>query len=115
MRVARLFLYDIGMLAGRLASEFGGLPYEKFGQDEKKIQSAVQTLVIMKERWAYVPRDMRRELLPVDWSAVTGKWDRKTGRYVGIDAKEVWETIVHKLPELSKKAEEILKREESKS
>ena len=114
MRVARLFLYDIGMLAGRLASEFGGLPYEKFGQDEKKIQSVVGWLVIMKERWTYVPRDMRRELVSIDWNALTGKWDRKSGRYVGIDAKEVWETIVHKLPELSKKAEEILKRGELK-
>ena len=115
MRVARLFLYDIGMLAGRLASEFGSLPYEKFGADEKKIDSAVGRLVIMKERWAYVPRDMRSELVSIDWGALTGKWDRKAGRYVGIDAKQVWETIVHKLPELSKKAEEILKRGELKS
>ena len=115
MKVAQLFLYDIAKLAGRLAMEFGGLPYEKFGEDQKKIESAVRTLVIMKERWAYMPRGMREALVPIDWDAITGTWDRQAGRHVGIDPKEVWETIAHKFPELSKKAEELLKREESKS
>jgi uncharacterized protein with HEPN domain len=111
MSVAGLYLYDIGKLAEKLSKEFGALPYEKFAEDTKNIESAVGRLVIMKERWTWLPRNVRQELVPIDWCAVTGKWDRKAGRHLGVDSKRLWETIVQKLPEMNRKAEELLKRQ----
>jgi uncharacterized protein with HEPN domain len=49
--------------------------------------------------------------VPIDWYAVTGRWDRKAGLHVGVDSKRLWETIVQKLPEMNRKAEELLKRQ----
>jgi uncharacterized protein with HEPN domain len=111
MSVAGLYLYDIGKLAEKLNKEFGTLPYEKFAEDTEKIESAVRRLVIMKERWTWLPHDLRQELGPIDWCAVTGKWDRKAGRHAGVDSKQLWETIVQKLPEMNRQAEEQLKRQ----
>ncbi len=111
MSVAGLYLYDIGKLAEKLSKEFGGLPYEKFAEDTEKIESAVRRLVIMKERWTWLPRNVKQELVPIDWCAVTEKWDRRTGRHVGVDPKQLWKTIAQKLPEMNRKTEELLKRQ----
>ena len=109
MSVAGTYLYDIGQLADKLTKEFATLLYEEFVEDTNKIESAVMRLAVMKEGWAWLPREMQQELVSIDWRAVTGTWDRKAGRHVGIDSKQLWETIVRKLPEMSSKVEELLK------
>ena len=111
MSLARLYLYDIWRLAEKLIREFDSLPYEKFAEDANRIESAVMSLVIMREGWGWLPGNMREELVPIEWSAITGKWDLEAGRHVGVDRKKLWETIVQGLPELSAKAEELLKRQ----
>ena len=109
MSVAGLYLYDIGKLAEKLSKEFGTLPHDKFAEDTNKTESAARRLAIMEERWSWLPRRVREQITPIDWRAVTGKWDRKAGRHVGVDSKQLWETIVQKLPEMSRKVEELLK------
>ncbi len=110
MSIAIPYLCDIGQLADKLTKEFATLPYEEFAEDTEKIESAVMRLVIMKEGWTWLPSEIRQELVPIDWRAVTGKWDWQARRHVGIDTKELWETIVWRLPEMSRKVEGLLKR-----
>jgi uncharacterized protein with HEPN domain len=109
MGVAGLYLYDIGRLAEKLAREFGDLPYEKFAEDANKIESAVMRLRIMKEGWSWLPSKVRQELVPIDWRAVTGRWDPQAGRHVGVGLKHLWETIARELPEMRRKVDELLK------
>ena len=104
-----MYLYDIGRLAEKLAREFGALPYEKFAEDANKIESAVMRLRIMKEGWSWLPSKVRQELVPIDWRAVTGRWDPQAGRHVGVGLKHLWETIARKLPEMRRKVDELLK------
>ncbi len=104
-----VYLRDIGQLADRLAREFASLSYETFAQDTDKIESAVLRLAIMKDGWAWLSNDAREELALVDWRPVTGKWDWQAHRHVGVDAKQLWETV-QKLPQLSRKVEELLAR-----
>ena len=110
MSAVGVYLYDIGQLADKLTREFADLPYEKFAEDTNKIESAVMRLAIMKEGWAWLPSEIRQELVQIDWCAVTGKWDWQARRHVGIDSKQLWETMVRRLPEMSRKVEELLKR-----
>jgi uncharacterized protein with HEPN domain len=110
MSVAGPYLYDIGQLSDKLTREFAALPYEEFAEDTQKIESAVMRLAIMKEGWTWLPTAIQQELVEIDWHTVTGKWDWKTRRHVGIDSKQLWETIVWRLPEMSRKVEELLKR-----
>ncbi len=109
MRFAGPYLYDIRILAEKLVKEFGTLPYEKFVGDRKKLESAIMRLRIMKEGLASLPNRIQRELAPIDWRAVTGRWNQEAHCHVGFDPKKLWETIVQKLPEIGSKAEELLK------
>ena len=110
MRAEKLYLYDINKLIETLTGEFGGLPYEKFAADSKTMKSAIERLLIMKERWQWLPDPVRRELGPLDWDALIGKWNRKAGEFDGVDAKRVWETISQTLPQWNGKVEELLNR-----
>jgi uncharacterized protein with HEPN domain len=110
MNPANLYLYDIGKLAENLSGEFSSLSFEKFSEDTKKVESAARRFTIMRERWKLLTGEQQNELGPIDWSAVTGKWDREGGKHVGIDSKVLWETIVNKLPGMGEKVEELLKK-----
>ena len=110
MNVAEhLLLYDIDKIAKKLSDEFGSLSYDKFVADTSTIESAILRFLIMKEGWMSLPATMQQELLPIDWHAVTGRWDPQERRHVGFDPRKLWETIVQKLPELRKMTQELLK------
>ena len=108
MKLAELFLYDIDKLAKKLSDEFGSLSYDKFVEDTSKIESAILGFMLMKEGWTWLPTTTQRELPPIDWHAITGRWSAQRRMHVGFDLTRLWETIVHKLPELRKTAEELL-------
>jgi uncharacterized protein with HEPN domain len=109
MNVAELFLYDIDKLAKKLSDKFGSLSYDKFVEDASTIESAILGFLIMKEGWTSLPVTMQQELLPIDWHAVTGRWNPQERRHVGFDPRKLWETIVQKLPEIGKMTQELLK------
>src|SRR5271157_5677049 len=109
MNVAELLLYDIAKLAKKLSDKFGSLSYDKFVEDTSTIESAILGFLVMQEGWMSLPVTMRQELLPIDWRAVTGRWNPQEGRHVGFDPRKLWETIVQKLPELRKMTQELLK------
>ena len=109
MNITGIYLCGIGQLADKLTKEIGALPYEKFAEDTEKIESAILRLAIMKEGWTWLPGEMQQELTPIDWAAVAGKWDWGSRKHVDIDVKQLWETIVRRLPEMSRKVEELLK------
>ena len=109
MSVVEPYLHDIGRLAAKLTREFAPLPYEKFVEDTNKIESAVMRLAVMKGGWTWLSSEIQQELVPIDWRVVTGTWDRKAGRHVGIDSEQLWETLVQRLPEMSRRVEELLK------
>ncbi len=107
MGVNTVYLREIGQLADRLAREFASLSYETFAQDTNRIESAIRRLAIMKDGLTWLSNDLREELAKLNWRAVTGKWDWQAHRHVGVDAEQLWDTV-QKLPELSRKVEELL-------
>ncbi len=109
MSPGQRYLHDIKRLAEKLTREFGTLPYEQFAANARKVESAVMGLVIMKEGWTWLPTNAQRQLASIDWDALIGKWDRRGGRHVGVDVRKLWETIVHRLPAVSKQIEGLLK------
>jgi uncharacterized protein with HEPN domain len=111
---AEPYLRGIGQLADKLTKEFAVLPYEKFVEDAEKIESAVVRIAIMKEAWTWLPGEIQEELIPIDWCIVPGTWDWEARRHVGIDSKQLYETIVWRLPEVSRRIGGLLKRTEMK-
>jgi len=111
MNVAELFFYDVDKLAKKLSGEFGSLSCDRFTEGTGNIESAILGFLVMKEGWTSLPVAMQQELLPIDWHAVTGRWNPQERRHVGFDARKLWETKVQKLPELGKMTQEPLKGE----
>jgi len=109
MNMAQLLLYDIDKLAKKLSDQFGSLSYDTFVEDTSTIESAILGFLIMKEGWMSLPAAMQQELLPIDWQAVTGRWNPQERRHVGFDRRKLWETIVEKLPKLTTMMQEPLK------
>jgi len=110
MNIAELsLLHDIDKLAKKLSDEFGSLSYDKFVEDTGNVESAILRFLVMKEAWTSLPATMQQELLPIDWHAITGRWNPQKRRHVGFDPRRLWETIVQKLPELRKMTQELLK------
>jgi len=111
MNVAELsLLHDIDRLAKKLSDEFGSLSYEKFLVNTGNFEPAILGFMIMKEAWASLSATMQQELLPMDWHAITGTWSPQKRCHMGFDPLRLWETIVHKLPEVRKMTQEALKR-----
>ena len=108
MSLERLYLHEIGQLADKLTREFSSLSYREFAEDADKIESAVVRLAIIREGWTWLPTDIRRELVQINWHAITGKWDWQAHRHLGVDSKELWETIVLRLPQMGREVEEIM-------
>jgi|SRR5271157_6094628 len=109
MNVAELLLYDIDKVAKKLSDEFGSLSYDTFVEDTSTIESAILGFLVMHEGWISLPDTMQQELLPIDFHAVTGRWDPQRRRHVGLDPRKLRETIVHKLPEVRELMHELLK------
>ncbi|HVN22866.1 MAG TPA: hypothetical protein VMT71_02765 [Syntrophorhabdales bacterium] len=112
MDTTGMYLCGIGQLADKLAKEIAAVPYEKFAEDTEKIESVLVRLAIMKEGWTWLPGEIQQELTAIDWSAVAGKWDWQSRKHVDIDVRQLWETIMWKLPEMSRKVGELLRRQE---
>jgi uncharacterized protein with HEPN domain len=109
MSVTGSYLNDIGQLADKLTKEFAALPFDQFVQDTKKIESAVMRLTIIREGCTCLPSALQEELVNIDWCTVAGRWDWQERRHVGIDSRQLWETLVWRLPQMSRKVQELLK------
>ncbi len=107
--MAGVCLSGIGQMADKLTKEIAVLPYEKFAEDMEKIKSAVVRLAIIYEEWTWLPGELQQRLTPIDWAAVAGKWEWRSHKHVDIDVRQLWETIVWRLPEMTRKVEELLK------
>ncbi len=103
----RLLLEDMSRLAEQLSREFYSLSYDAFAHDETRVESAVMRLLVLREGWSWLPDRIRQRLIPIDWLAVTGKWDEQKARRVGIDSGKLWSTIVNELPQMSRQIEEV--------
>jgi len=108
MSLEGLYLYEIGQLADKLTKEFSSLSYEEFAEDEEKIESAVVRLAIMREGWTWLPIDVRQELVQINWQAIAGKWNWQAHRHLGVDSRELWETLVLRLPQMGREVEELM-------
>ncbi len=47
------------------------------------------------------------EAFPIDWLAVTGKWDGRKARHAGVDSGKLWATMVKEFPQMSRTIEEV--------
>lgn len=87
------------------------LPKEAYLRDETLKRSFVRSLEIIGEATKKISRDWRDRHEGVEWRAMAGMRDRLIHNYFAVDHDIVWDVVIHKLPELRARLEDIIRDE----
>jgi len=68
--------------------------------DEDKKRGIVRSLEIIGEATKRIPADIKYKWNDMDWKAIAGMRDKLIHDYAEVDYDIVWNTVMHKIPEL---------------
>lgn len=84
------------------------LTFEKFADDQEKIDAVVRNFQIIGEAAKNIPADLRARLTEVDWRGVAGFRDVLVHRYFDIDLDLTWQIITERVAPLADAVERFL-------
>ena len=105
----RDYLRHILLEAEYLLSQTPGLSFDAFVTNQTLCRAFVRSLEIIGEASKKVPADMRAQHPDVDWRGMAGMRDRLIHDYFGVDYELVWDVVTHRVPEVRRQLESILK------
>lgn len=91
-----------------LEQQLSGLSEDEFMRDEVRQRAFARSLEIIGEAIKLVPNDLRSAHSEVDWKAFAGLRDKLIHHYFGVDYQLVWDVVVHELPALKPKLQNII-------
>ncbi len=77
-------------------------------ENEDKKRGIVRSLEIIGEATKRIPADIKYKWSEIDWRAIAGMRDKLIHDYAEVDYDIVWNTVIHKIPELKVQIERIL-------
>ena len=107
----REFLRHILAEADYLIEQSRNLDASAFAADETLRRAFVRSLEIIGEAAKKVPDEWCARYPGVEWRAMAGMRDRLIHGYFGVDYDLVWDVVTHKVPELKRQIEHILRAE----
>lgn len=105
----RDYLRHILLEAEYLISQTPGLSFEAFVANQTLCRAFVRSLEIIGEAAKKVPADLRAQHPDLDWRGMAGMRDRLIHDYFGVDYELVWDVVQHRVPEVRRQLESILK------
>ena len=105
----RDYLRHILLEAEYLTSQTPGLSFEAFVANQTLCRAFVRSLEIIGEAAKKVPADLRAQHPDLDWRGMAGMRDRLIHDYFGVDYELVWDVVQHRVPEVRRQLESILK------
>ena len=85
-----------------------GLSYEEYMEDLKLRLALVKLLEIVGEASGSLTEDTINRFPNVEWPIIKSFRNILVHEYFGIDYKIIWNAIIHRIPELKDKIENIL-------
>lgn len=81
---------------------------EDFFDDVQLQDATIRRIEIIGEASKNIPEQFKKQYLDVPWSEMARTRDKLIHGYFGVDLELTWDIIVHDLPELKTKMEQIL-------
>ena len=111
MRREELYLNDIIEAAEAIEHFVAGLKREQFLQDDLRRSAVLQKLIIIGEAAARLPKEFRDRYPEVPWGQVVSFRNILVHSYFSIKYVIVWKTAIEEVPDLRRKAAQILAQE----
>ena len=111
MRELRLYLQDILAAMESICTFTAGMDFESFRSDDKTASAVIRKFEVIGEAAKQLPENFRQRHPGVPWKEMAGMRDRLIHSYFGVDHRLVWQTIVDRLPLLTRQIRQILERD----
>lgn len=104
-----LFIKDILTSTHKIIEYTENITLKEFLKDHKTYDAVMRNLQIIGEAIKHLPKEFRRKYKNVEWKKVAGLRDIVVHEYFSINEDIIWDVIKHKIPELKKEIDKILK------
>lgn len=107
-RDVSLYLEDMRDAAHKAMRFVEGMSFEQFVASELVFDATIRNLEIIGEAARHVPDNLRERYPGVPWAKLVGFRNVLAHAYVDVDAALVWDTLIHKVPELLRDLDAII-------
>jgi uncharacterized protein with HEPN domain len=98
-RDALLYIADIVAAGDAIARYIDGVPFEAFAANDEKRAAVERQVFVIGEAAARLPDDWRQLRPDVPWRKIVGLRNLLAHGYWVIDADELWDVALNKVPE----------------
>jgi uncharacterized protein with HEPN domain len=112
MKSNKVFLSHILAEANFLIARTQTLSFAEFADDDVLTRACTRSVEIIGEAVKNLPPEFRKAHGHVEWQRIAGMRDRLIHGYFDVDQTILWDVIQHRVPELKRDVEELLKREQ---
>jgi len=104
----KIFLRHIVDCVGKIERYLQDFDYEKFKQDEEKVDAVVRNVEIIGEAANNLTRDLRSKNPQVEWRKIIATRNRIIHGYASVDLEIIWNITQNDLENLKIEIEKIL-------
>ncbi|MCX6550904.1 MAG: DUF86 domain-containing protein [Acidobacteria bacterium] len=112
MKSNKVFLSHILAEANFLIARTQTLSFAEFAADDVLTRACTRSVEIIGEAVKNLSPEFRKAQGHVEWQRIAGMRDRLIHGYFDVDQTILWDVIQHRVPELRRHVEELLKREQ---
>ncbi len=109
----RVYFKDILAAITKIEEYVGDLSFDRFIQDNMRVDAVVRNLEIIGEATKHLPVSVREKYPFVDWKRISGLRDILIHEYFGVDLEVLWDIVKNKIPNLKNNVKKILESEKS--
>jgi uncharacterized protein with HEPN domain len=103
-----LYLEDMLESCLRITRYTKGLSFDHFINNEMVYDAVLRNIEIIGEAVKHIPFDFREKYPEMEWRRISGMRDIVAHHYFSIQNDIVWDIIIHKIPDLIPRINEVL-------